>query len=193
MALTLTITKEIPHSLIETIIAMDHDAYPPEDQMTRDRAFMIYGLIRDSLILLKDGGQLIGFLSIYGVRPDLAPLAVARRQPIFAVEEREHLIPILSGPADGYLHNIILNPECRGKGYRRYLYQGLKYWLNSHTGIERIWADAVSAHGERALAALGLAPCPLLHGLWGGDIQSVHGSLDRQLAKNGSEPRIAFL
>ncbi len=185
MALTLEITKEISRELIETIVRMDHDAYPPGDQMTWDRAYMIYGLIQDSLILLKEDGKLIGFLSIYGVRPDLVPLAVKRQQPIFAVEEREHLLPELSGPAEGYLHNIILRPEYRGRGYRRYLYLGLKHWLDKHEGIGHIWADAVSGHGQRALEAIGLVPCSELKGLWGGKIEDVRSALEKQLQKDG--------
>ncbi len=190
MALTLEITKEISRELIETIVHMDHDAYPPDDQMTWERAFMIYGLIKDSLILLKEDGKLAGFLSIYGVRPDLVPLAIKRRQPIFAVEEREHLLPEIAGPADGYLHNIILYPEYRGKGYRRYLYLGLKHWLDSHEGLGHIWADAVSEHGQRALEAIGFAPHPELKGLWGGEMENVRNALEKQLQKCGSNIKI---
>ena len=184
--LTLEITSDISQELVEKIVLMDHDAYPPDDQMTWDRAFMIYGLIKDSLILLKEDGLMIGFLSIYGIRLNLVPLAVQRQKPIFAVEAREHLLPIITEPCDGYLHNIILHPEYRGKGYRRCLYLGLRHWLDRHAGIGRIWADAVSENGRRALDALGLSPCPDLTGLWGGEIESVRAALDRQLAACGS-------
>lgn len=183
MALTIEITKEISRELIETITNMDHDAYPPEDQMTWDRAFMIYGLMKDSLILLKEDEKLVGYLSIYGIRQDLVPLAIMRQQTIFAVEERQHLLENIVGPADGYLHNIIIYPEYQGKGYRRYLYLGLKHWLDNHVGIVQIWADAVSVHGQRALEALGFAPYPELKGLWGAKIDVVRMALDKQLQK----------
>lgn len=183
MALTIEITKDIPRELIETITKMDHDAYPPEDQMTWERAFMIYGLIKDSLILLKEDEKLVGYLSIYGIRQDLVPLAIKRQQTIFAVEERQHLLTEIIGPADGYLHNIIIYPEYRGRGYRRYLYLGLKHWLNNHEGIGQIWADAVSIHGQRALDALGFVPYPELKGLWGARIENVQSALDRHIQK----------
>jgi ribosomal protein S18 acetylase RimI-like enzyme len=193
VALTLEITKEISRDLIETMVHMDHDAYPPEDQMTWERAFMIYGFIKDSLILLKDNGKLIGFLSIYGIRQDLKPLAVQLQKTIFAVEERRHLLTEIAGPCDGYLHNIIIYPEYRGKGYRRYLYLGLWHWLNTHEGIGQIWADAVSAHGQRALEALGFAPCPELKGLWGAKIEGVHNALDRLLHDIGNDMNITII
>ncbi len=183
MALSLEITKEISRELIETITNMDHDAYPPDDQMTWDRAFMIYGLIKDSLILLKEDEKLIGFLSIYGIQKELVPLAIKRQQTIFAVEERKHLLTEIAGPCDGYLHNIIIYPEYRGMGYRRYLYLGLKHWLQLHEGIGQIWADAVSVHGQRALEALSFDPYPELKGLWGAGIENVQYALDRQLQK----------
>ncbi len=192
MALSLEITKEICTELIETIVHMDHDAYPPGDQMTWDRAFMIYGMTKDSLILLKEDGRLAGFLSIYGIRKDLVPLAIERQQPIFAVEEREHILPVITEPCDGYLHNIILQPDYRGKGYRRYLYLGLMHWLSRHEGIGQIWADAVSEHGQRALLALGLVPYPKLKGLWGGGINSVRSALENQLQKGGSDLKITM-
>ena len=181
MALTLEITKEIPAELIETVTRMDHDAYPVEDQMTWDRAFMIYGLIKDSLILLKEDEKLIGYLSIYGIRQDLVPLAVKRGQPIFAVEEKEHLLPHITGPADVSLHNIIILPEYQGRGLRRCLYLGMKHWLDTHGSLSRLWADAVSGHGQRALKALGLSPCPELHRLWGGEMEDVLAALNKQL------------
>ncbi len=190
MALFLEITKEISKELIETMVHMDHDAYPPEDQMTWDRAFMIYGLIKDSLILLTEDEKLIGFLSIYGIQKELVPLAIKRQQTIFAVEERKHLLTEIAGPCDGYLHNIIIYPEYRGMGYRRYLYLGLKHWLQLHEGIGQIWADAVSVHGQRALDALGFAPYPELKGLWGAGIENVQNALDRQIEKIGSNPKI---
>lgn len=192
MALSLEITKEISRELIETMVHMDHDAYPPDDQMTWDRAFMIYGLIKDSLILLTEDEKLIGFLSIYGIRQELKPLAVQRQKPIFSVEERKHLLTEISGPADGYLHNIILYPEYRGKGYRRYLYLGLWHWLNTHEGIEQIWADAVSVHGQKALEALDFAPCPELKGLWGAKTEIVLNALEKQLQKIGSNQNITI-
>lgn len=192
MALTIEITKEISRELIETITNMDHDAYPPEDQMTWDRAFMIYGLMKDSLILLKEDEKLLGYLSIYGIRQDLVPLAIMRQQTIFAVEERQHLLEKITGPADGYLHNIIIYPEYRGKGYRRYLYLGLKHWLNNHEGIGQIWADAVSVHGQRALHSLGFAPYPELKGLWGAKIENVQKALDKQLQKDEHNLKITI-
>ena len=192
MALSIEITKEIPKELIETVTNMDHDAYPPEDQMTWERAYMIYGLIKDSLILLKEDNRLIGYLSIYGIRQDLVPLAIKRRQTIFAVEERQHLLTEIIGPADGYLHNIIIYPEYRGMGYRRYLYLGLKHWLKSHEGISQIWADAVSVPGQRALQALGFAPCPELKGLWGAQIGNVLEALDSQIENIDSGLHIAI-
>ncbi len=182
MLLSLEITKEIPMELIEAILQMDHDAYPPEDQMTRDRAYMIYTLIADSLILLKEDGRLIGHFSVYAVRPELIELAIRRQKHIFLVEEAHHLLPRVEGAAHGYIHNIILRPEYRGLGYRRYLFLGLSRWLERHPGITDFWGDAVSGPGQRALAALGLAPRPELSGLWGGDIQSVQEALHRQLA-----------
>ena len=185
MALSLQITSSISKELIGQIVQMDHDAYPPEDQMTWERAEWIYGLVGDSLILLREDGRMIGFLSIYGVRQDLVPLAIASQKPIFEVESPEHLIPEITGPADGYIHNIILNPEYRGRGYRRYLYLGLKHWLDKHPGIGYLWADAVSVHGQRALKGLGMEPSPALPRLWGGDTQSVLEALDRQLDKGG--------
>ena len=180
--LTLEITSDISQELIEKIVLMDHDAYPPDDQMTWDRAYMIYGHIKDSLILLKEDGRLIGFVSIYGIRPDLVPLAIKRQRPIFAVEEKAHLLPVITEPCDGYLHNIILCPEYRGRGYRRFLYLGLKCWLDRHERLNRIWADAVSENGRRALDALGLVPCPELKGLWGGEMQNVYLAIEKQLA-----------
>jgi ribosomal protein S18 acetylase RimI-like enzyme len=192
VALTLEITKEIPRELIETVTNMDHDAYPPEDQMTWDKAFMIYGLIKDSLILLKEDGELVGYLSIYGIRKDLVPLAIKHQEPIFTAEERKHLLPDIAGTCDGYLHNIIIYPEYRGKGYRRYLYLGLWHWLNRHEGIVRIWADAVSVPGQRALMALGFEPYPELKGLWGGKIENIRSALDRQIQKDGSIMDIAM-
>ena len=185
MALSLQITSSISKELIARIVQMDHDAYPPEDQMTWERAEWIYGLIGDSLILLKEDGRMIGFLSIYAVRQDLVPLAIASQKPIFDVESPEHLIPVISGPADGYIHNIIMDPEYRGRGYRRYLYLGLRYWLDKHPGIGYLWADAVSEHGQRALKGLGLEPSPDLPRLWGGDMKSVLAALGRQLKQGG--------
>lgn len=192
MALSLEITKEISRELIETITNMDHDAYPPDDQMTWDRAFMIYGLIKDSLILLKEDEKLVGYLSIYGIHKDLVPLAIKCQQTIFAVEERKHLLTEIAEPCDGYLHNIIINPEFRGKGYRRYLYLGLKHWLQLHEGIGQIWADAVSVHGQRALEALGFVPYPELKGLCGAGIRNVQSALDRQIQKIGSNTNITI-
>lgn len=182
MPLSLEITRQISTDLIEAILRMDHDAYPPEDQMTRDRAYMIYTLIADSLILLREDGKLIGHLSVYAVQPELAALAIRRQQRIFAVEESRHLMPAITGPAHGYIHNIILLPEYRGLGYRRYLLLGLWKWLQIHPGITAFWGDAVSGLGQRALASMGLTPRPELDGLWGGDIQSVLEALTRQLA-----------
>jgi GNAT superfamily N-acetyltransferase len=132
---------------------------------------------------LKEDGRMIGFLSIYAVRQDLVPLAIASQKPIFDVESPEHLIPRITGPADGYIHNIILDPEYRGCGYRRYLYLGLRYWLDKHPGIGYLWADAVSEYGQRALKGLGLEPSPALPRLWGGETQSVLEALERQLEK----------
>lgn len=192
MALSLEITKEISRELIKTITNMDHDAYPPDDQMTWDRAFMIYGLIKDSLILLTEDEKLVGYLSIYGIHKDLVPLAIKRQQTIFAVEERKHLLTEIAEPCDGYLHNIIINPEYRGKGYRRYLYLGLKHWLQLHEGIGQIWADAVSVHGQRALEALGFVPYPELKGLWGAGIKNVQNALNRQIQTFGSNPNITI-
>lgn len=193
VALSLEITKEISRELIETITNMDHDAYPPDDQMTWDRAFMIYGLINDSLILLKEDEKLVGYLSIYGIRQDLVPLAIQRQQTIFAVEERRHLLVKIAEPCDGYLHNIIIYPEYRGKGYRRYLYLGLKHWLNRHEGIGQIWADAVSVHGQRALEALGFVPYAELKGLWGGKIEDILTALDKQIQKGESNQDITII
>lgn len=192
MALSLQITSGISQELIARIVQMDHEAYPPKDQMTQERADMIYTLIGDSLILLKEDGRMIGFLSVYGVREDLVPLAVKKQIPIFLAEGREHLIPVMTGQADGYIHNIILRPEFRGKGYRRYLYLGLKYWLDSHPGISRLWADAVSEHGQRALKDLGMEPDPRLHGLWGAGIQTVREALEHSLEKGGAREDIAL-
>lgn len=182
MPLSLEITKHIPAELIEAILQMDHDAYPPEDQMTRDRAYMIYTLISDSLILLREDGRLIGHLSVYAIRPELADLAIRHQKHIFLVAESRHLLPAITGPAHGYIHNIILKPEYRGLGYRRYLLLGLWQWLQIHPGITDFWGDAVSGHGRRALASMGLTPRPELDGLWGGDARSVQEALERQLA-----------
>ena len=193
MALTLEITKEISGGLLAAIVEMDHAAYPPEDQMTWDRAEMIYTYLTDSLILLKEDGRLIGYLSIYGVSPELVPLAVMRQCPIFLAEERQHLLQKITPPADGYLHNIILNPDMRGRGYRRYLYLGMRHWLNCHPGISHIWADAVSVDGQRALAAIGLAPYKDLKGLWGGSIQSVAQALEDQLSGFTWEREVTIL
>lgn len=193
MALTLEITKEISRELLAAIVEMDHAAYPPEDQMTWDRAEMIYTYLPDSLILLKEDGRLIGFLSIYGVSRELVPLAISRQCPIFLAEERKHLMQKIEPLADGYLHNIILNPDMRGRGYRRHLYLGLKHWLNSHPGILNIWADAVSEHGQRALAAIGLEAYPALKGLWGGSLQSVLRALEEKLAGWEWEKEVTIL
>lgn len=190
--LTLEITKTIPDELIAQIVEMDHAAYPPEDQMTWDRAYMIYHCIQDSLILLKEDGRLVGHLSIYAVRPDLVPLAIREQKPIFYVEEKEHLLPVVEGPCDGYLHNIILYPEYRGRGFRRYLYLGMKRWLKTHPGIRYLWADAVSEYGQRAASSLGMKACPELDRLWGGELQTVLKALDRQIAESG-EPEALFL
>lgn len=191
MPLSLEITKEIPTELIEAILQMDHDAYPPEDQMTRDRAYMIYTLIADSLILLREDGRLIGHLSVYAIKPELVQLAIQRQKYIFLVEEAHHLLPRIDGSAHGYIHNIILRPEYRGLGYRRYLLLGLSQWLECHPGITDFWGDAVSGPGQRALGAMGLTPRPELCGLFGGGIQSVREALDRQLA-GISKKDIAF-
>ncbi len=182
LALTLEVTKEISRELLAVIVEMDHAAYPPEDQMTWDRAEMIYTYLQDSLILLREDGRLIGFLSIYAVSSELVPLAVRRQCPIFLAEEKHQLMQCVTPPVEGYLHNIIMHPDLRGRGYRRYLFLGLRHWLNSRPGISHIWADAVSEHGQRALAAIGLVPYPELKGLWGGSMQSVLQALDGKLS-----------
>ena len=181
MPLTLTITKEISPELLEQIVEMDHEAYPPEDQMTWEKAGMIYGLIKDSLILLWDAEQLIGQLSIYGISPDLVQMAIKKQKPIFHVEEKRHLMAEITPPCDAYIQNIIIKPAYIGKGYRKYLLLGLKQWLQTHPGIRHVWADAVSIHGQRSLQAIGLSPVPALNGLWGGNIETVHKTLSERL------------
>ena len=193
MALTIEITKNISRELLTAIVEMDHAAYPKDDQMTWDRAEVIYTYLQDSLILLKEDEKLLGFLSIYAIKPELVPLAIQRQCPIFLAEEKKHLMKVVTSPAQGYLHNIILQPELRGKGYRRYLYLGLEHWLHCHSGISHIWADAVSEHGMRALSAIGFSAYMELKGLWGGSIQSVLKALEQKLSGWDWEKEVTIL
>ncbi len=170
------LTASVPEALLRQVVALDHAAYPPQDQITWARARTVYGAAPDSLILLRDGETLAGYLSVFRVNRGMAEAALRAGTPIYKCP----LPALLSfGDADGdlYIHNIILAPAYRGRGYRRLLFQGLAQWLETHSPGLSVWADVVTPQGGQAMGALGLKPLAADAHAWRGTAEDLRAAL----------------
>jgi GNAT superfamily N-acetyltransferase len=151
------LTHAVTEALIAEIVAMDHAVFQPSDQTTIERANIVYPQQPDSLILLKDGPVLAGYLSVLRINRELIRDALEENEPIFKIPTRA-LTGCNRRPIDLYIHSIVIKAEYRGRGYRKLLFSGLYRWDLSHGGYRDVWADVVSPEGERAMKVLGLSP-----------------------------------
>jgi RimJ/RimL family protein N-acetyltransferase len=148
----------LPRSLsgkeIEEAIRMDHLAFPPKDQITRERAEAIYLNAPDSLaIWASQEGEWLGYASSFALSRAFMESALREGRAIYERICAEDVKG--GGRGDLYVHSLLLRPELQGKGHLREVKKALLAWLERRPGFSRAYADAVSAAGERALASMG--------------------------------------
>ena len=108
-------TSHINDGLIAEVVAMDHAAYRPDDQITWERANALYHKVEDSLILLKNDSQTIGYISVFFVNHDTVKHALENQRPIYKLPVSD-LLDCDEINSDIYIHNIIIRPEYQRHG-----------------------------------------------------------------------------
>lgn len=135
---------------------MDHNAFQPSDWITEEDAYLIYHNKKDCLIWLTQDEAPIGFATIFPLSRNVHIEAIKRNQPIYKLLTQDVLSD--SNTHILYCHCFLILPQFRGEGWIYKLYDGLRTWLEQKGGgYSFLYADAVSAEGQRCLKRLDFA------------------------------------